>query len=266
MAVWRDNETGPIQFAAKLAFLGHMYGECLMCPECNKYDIVLQQSCVNSTTTEICTGGNAWILSNMMSGKLGWYTNHSSRPRLWRTMKSWLQQEVFIIRSRNCAEEMKNFTKEFEDDIMASGDRDEPDDELMACMISLYCAHETDYSDSLGLVLPKNEMTIENSTFVCKCRACGFTWPEMKLPDSMHDPVEFVPELDTDRRVVQSGGLRCSKCGNISVEVIRNQALLNQENTKEAALLREVSSEWSPDQEWAKWSRQTLTIRTPPID
>jgi hypothetical protein len=231
-----------------------MYNECMMCPECNKYDIVLAVMRQQHSYGNLYRWKNLDSI-NMMSGKLGWYTQHSSRPRLWQTLRSWLQQEVFTIRSRNCAEEMKNFTKEYEDDIMASGDREETDDELMACMIALYCAHETDYSDSLGLVVPKTEMTTGNSTFVCRCQNCGHTWPENAIPDSMLDPSEFIPDVDVTRQTVQSGGFRCAKCGNRGIEINRNPAMANPERTMEAGLVREATSSWSPEQEWTKWSQ-----------
>jgi ssDNA-binding Zn-finger/Zn-ribbon topoisomerase 1 len=249
VATWRWNELGPIQFAAKLASLGKFYYEALMCPECNKYDIVLGQ------LRQQYNYGNLYRWKhldsiNMMSGKLGWYTNVSSRPRLWQTFKSWLNQECFLVRSANLAEEMKNFTKDDEEDNYASGDRGEFDDELMACMIALYCAHETDYNDQLGLIIPKSDLTKENAQYIIQCLNCKHSWPSNTIEDKAINPSDFIPEVDANKAVTQSGGSRCPTCGSRSLSIERNGSVATGRSLEDDIWREATMNQWTPESEW----------------
>jgi hypothetical protein len=250
VATWRSNTIGPIQFAAKLAFLGRFYNECMVAPECNKYDIVLGQM------RNIYNYGNLYRWKhldsiNMLSSKLGWYTNMASRPRLWQTLRQWLNQELFYIRSSNAVEEMKNFVKDELESVYAGGDKDSHDDELIALMIALYTAHEVDYNDNLGLVVPKREITTENAKFKLHCENCKHDWGENSLPDKVTDPDEFVPEMDPAKHVSQSGGLRCPVCGSRLLSINRNvEAIQAPLSTLEDEVWNEAMREWNPSQEW----------------
>jgi Zn finger protein HypA/HybF involved in hydrogenase expression len=248
VATWRSNTLGPINFGYKLNHLGRMYNDALLSPECNKYDICIGVLRFNTNYPNLYRWKHLDSLQ-VNSSKLGWYTNVSSRPRLWQTFKSWLQQELFHVRSANLAEEMKNFTKDSEEDIYASGDQDEFDDELMAVMISLYTAHEADYSDSLGIIVPKEEISLENAKFRINCLNCRHSWPQNTVEDKAINPSEFRPELDVNRRVEQSGGMRCPACHSRALQIDRNESLVRQGRSDEDALWAEAASGWSPDRE-----------------
>jgi DNA-directed RNA polymerase subunit RPC12/RpoP len=220
-----------------------------MAVECNKYDIVIGQLRFQYNYDNMYRWKHLDSM-NVMTNKLGWWTSISSRPRLWQTFKSWLQQEMFFVRSHNLAEEMKNFVKDDEEDVYAGGDREEFDDELMATMIALYTAHETDYNDSLGMAVPTQELTLENAEYRVTCMSCAHLWPTNKVEDKAINPSEFVPSLDANRRATDSGGIRCPVCGSRLVSINRNAAM-NPGRSYEDSLWSEAASGWSPDKEWS---------------
>lgn len=221
VAVWRSNQLGPINFAYKLNYLGRLYNDSLMAPECNKYDIVIGILRFNLSYPNLYRWKHLDSLQ-INSSKLGWWTNISSRPRLWQTFKSWLQQELFLVKSHNLAEEMKNFVKDSEEDVFAGGDQDEFDDELMSTMIALYCAHEGDYSDALGIIVPRADLTIENAKYVMQCMNCKHSWPSNTAGIKKDNFAEIEnPSLDSNKRVDQVGGVRCPICKNRAIEISR---------------------------------------------
>lgn len=174
VAVWRSNTTEPITFGTNLFHLGTLYNEALMSVECNRYDI-----CMGELRKLQYPNLYRWkhIDSlNVLTNKLGWWTNLSSRPRLWQTFKKWMQSQLFYVRSRNLVEEMKNFVKDEEDATMAGGDNEENDDELLATMIALYTAHEADWNDALQGIPVSNDLNESNAKLSVRCMRCGYEW------------------------------------------------------------------------------------------
>ena len=249
VATWRANTIDPIGLAYKLNHLGLYYNTALMSVECNRYDI-----CLGTMRFQLgypnCYRWKHLDSMNIMSNKLGWWTNLSSRPRLWQTFKRWLQQELYFVRSRNLAEEMKNFVKDDEDDYSAGGDKEEKDDELMAAMISLYTAHESDWNDSLGMITAKQELTKEAAKYHLHCANCGNLWWQNTIEEATIDPTHFKPELDANKRVAESGGLKCPSCNNRRIEITRNRDGATIPTDADEAY-KEASAEfWSPEGEW----------------
>lgn len=258
VAVWRSNNISPIFFAAKLNHLGRLYNEALMSPECNKYDIVIGYLRLQHNYGNLYRWKHMDSI-NMMTQKLGWYTTISSRPRLWQTFKVWLAQERFFVRSYNLAEEMKNFVKEYEEDYIASGDRDAFDDELMATMIGLYCAHESDYNDNLGLIAPRSDLSLENALYKLTCLNCSAVWPTNHILDLAVAPDDFAPiqastTVNGPKLIVQSGGMTCPTCKSRAIQVERNNGggdYAPPGRTAEDSLWREAASGWSLEREWS---------------
>lgn len=247
VATWRSNTVGVLNFAEKLNYLGKTYNDAMLAPECNKYDIVIGALRFKYNYPNLYRWKHLDSM-NIMSQKLGWWTNISSRPRLWQTFRSWLQQEMFIVRSHNLVHELKNFVKDEMDDISAGGDQDEFDDELFSCMIGLYCAHEGDYSDALGYNLPRQKMTLENAAYRIRCLSCNHEWPENEVDDKVINPTEFHPFLDVQKRVEQTGGMRCPQCGSRRIEIQRNA--LARTYTDADRYVDESTVQWSPDLEF----------------
>ncbi len=204
-AVWRSNTTDPITFAQHLYHLGTFYNEAMMSIEANRFDICLGHLRMQFQYANIYRWKHLDSM-NVLSLKLGWWTNLSSRPRLWQTFKKWLQSQLFYVRSRNLVEEMKNFVKDSDDATMAGGDNDEPDDELMATMIALYTAHEADWNDNLGGIPVSNDLNETNAKLGVHCLRCGHQW----WADSLQD------EKDPDKFKA------CPKCNAMTIESVRN--------------------------------------------
>ena len=249
VATWRANTIDPIGFAYKLNHLGLYYNTALMSVECNRYDI-----CLGTMRFQLgypnCYRWKHLDSMNIMSNKLGWWTNLSSRPRLWQTFKRWLQQELYFVRSRNLAEEMKNFVKDDEDDYSASGDKEEKDDELIACMISLYTAHEGDWNDQLGMITAKQELTKEEAAYHLHCSNCDNLWWQNTVEEATIDPMQFKPELDANKRVAESGGLKCPACGNRRIEITRNRDGAIVPTDADEAYKEAAAEFWSPSDAW----------------
>lgn len=206
VAVWRSNTIDPISFAQHLYHLGMFYNEAMMSVEANRYDICLGHLRMQFQYSNIYRWKHLDSM-NVLSQKLGWWTNLSSRPRLWQTFKKWLKSQLFYVRSRNLVEEMKNFVKDEEDATLAGGDNEENDDELFSVMIALYTAHEADWNDNLGGIPVSNDLNETNAKFDVRCMRCGHQWWADSLMDEK-DPEKYKP---------------CPKCNAMTIESTRNQ-------------------------------------------
>ena len=188
VAVFRSNTTDPIAYAHVLNHMGRWYNEAMMCIEVNRYDTT------NSTIRFQLQYPNLYRWKNLdsiniLSHKLGWYTQSNSKPRLYQTFHRALQQKLIIVRSENLAEEMKTFIK---DDYVERGAGSESgsfDDELMSLMIGLYCAHEGDWDDSMDQInFNKRQLTIEESPWIMECFGCKYIWPAHSNNDDKQCP------------------------------------------------------------------------------
>lgn len=236
VATWRSNTTGVIEFAGRLNWLGRYYNEAMMSPECNKFDTVVHTLRMQHSYPNIYRWKHLDSI-NILSQKLGWYTSVSSRPRLYMTFRTWLLQEQLVLRSANLIEEIPNFSKEDEDSTIARGDQGETDDELFAAMIALYCAHEDDYSESMGTAIPKDKLTLENAVFRITCNGCMYQWP-------------------TDEQIKDGPtSIRCPSCGSMSISIQRNAAPLDSIRQDSDLFMDDLSRGWSPENEWADYGK-----------
>lgn len=175
VATFRSNRIDPVAFAQVLNFMGRAYNEAMMSIEVNRYDTCMSWIRFQLQYPNLYRWKHMDSI-NPLSNKLGWLTNVSSKPRLYQTMKRWLQFKLFIVYSRNFAAEMKTFTKD-EDERGATAESGAYDDEIMAAMIALYCAHEGDWDDSLGQMSVRRELSMESSPWHMSCGACNLLWP-----------------------------------------------------------------------------------------
>jgi hypothetical protein len=181
VAMWRSNTVDPIQLAGPINWLGRMYNEALVSIEVNKYD-----SCFNCVRMQYLYPNlfvwKHYDSKNPMSNKLGWVTNLRSKPMLWQTSVRWLRARKWIIRSDIFAHEMKRFQKDDYDDQRASAERNFHDDVLIAGMISLFCAHDLDYSEDTGFVPVKSGNLSAVSAWDCLCQRCQNRWEVEEYP------------------------------------------------------------------------------------
>ncbi len=175
VAVFRSNLIDPIAFAQVLNFIGRTYNEAIMAVEVNRYD-----SCMSWMRFQLQYPNlyqrKYMDLLNPQPNKVGWLTSPISKPRLYQTMKRWLQHKLIVSYSRNFAAEIKTFTKD-EDERSATAEGGSHDDECIGTMIALYCAHEGDWDDSLGQMNVKRELTMDSAPWHMACSACQLIWP-----------------------------------------------------------------------------------------
>jgi hypothetical protein len=233
VATWRSNTITPLDFAGKLNCLGRYYNDCMMAPECNKYDMVVHTLRMQYCYPNIYRWKHLDSI-NTLSQKLGWWTSCNSRPRLYITLRRWLQQEQAIIRSANAIQELKNFSKEDDESTNPSGDQDEFDDELISLMIGLYCAHEDDYSEAMGSCVPRDKLTIENSVYRITCNACGHMWPSDEV---MSNRISY---------------LQCERCQSRAVSITRNPIAIPPSADN---VIEEIAGGWTPESEWAEYGK-----------
>ena len=176
VATFRSNRVDPVAFAQVLNFIGRAYNEALMAIEVNRYDTCMTWIRFQLQYPNLYRWKHLDSI-NPLSNKLGWLTQVNTKPRLYQTLKRWLQFKLIILYSRNLANELKTFTKEDYEERGAGAEKGSYDDEAMACQISLYCAHEGDWDDSVGQMAVKRELTMESSPWHMLCKGCEMRWP-----------------------------------------------------------------------------------------
>ncbi len=204
VAMWRSNRINPQDFAEELNWLGRMYGTCQIAVEVNKYDTTSTWLRMTCQYPDLYRWKNMDSM-NIMSQKLGWYTNQLSRPRLWHNYRRFLEYGMCFVRSTIIAEEMKNFVKDDFDDRMVGSDSGTHDDSLFAFMIALWCAYEGEYDDSRGYIPLFKEQTQEDAEFKVTCKSCGLVTYTNTIPEE------------------GGGDVRCESCRSIRCTVERNK-------------------------------------------
>jgi hypothetical protein len=234
-----------------LNHLGRFYNDAQIAVELNKYDSCFSHLRINLNYPNMYRWKHIDSV-NMHSNKLGWVTNAASRPRLWHTLKRWLMDGIFLIKSENVCYEMQNFVKDDIEDQGGGADKAENDDDLLSLMIALalYTANEGLYNEAFGLVVPRRELTKENANFIVKCRNCGHDWPEMEVPDKIPDP-----EIDPAGNIRQPPMLRCPICQSIHVGITRaNGRQISDGSLLVAEVTAGGGKGWSPDEEWDRYT------------
>jgi len=188
VASFRSNTTDPIAFAHVLNYLGRWYNDALMCIEVNRYDTTASTIRFNLQYPNLYRWKHLDSLQ-ILSNKLGWYTQSNSKPRLYQTWHKLTKQHLIVVYSRNIAEEMKTFIKDDYDERGAGSEKGSNDDHLMAAMIALYCAHEGEWDDSLGQMnFASRELTMESAPWHMSCAGCQLLWPAHSNRDDQNCP------------------------------------------------------------------------------
>ena len=128
VAVWRSNTTDPIAFAHVLNYLGRWYNDAMMSIEVNRYDTTMSTIRFQLQYPNLYRWKHLDSLQ-ILSNKLGWFTQSNSKPRLYQTFHRALLQKILIIRSENLCEEMKTFIKDDYQERAAGSERGSYDDE-----------------------------------------------------------------------------------------------------------------------------------------
>jgi hypothetical protein len=219
VAVWRSNTTDTIEFAKVLNALGRRYNECCISVEVNRYDTTLMWLRTQLQYPNLYRWKHVDSL-NPTSNKIGWLTTMSSKPRLWQIARTYMQQKTLHCYSKNFAMELLTFTKEDYEGRGANAEGGCTDDEIMASLIAVYCAHDNDWDENLSNVRILKALTMEEATWRITCQRCELTWPANEPPNGK---VSSEGQLDDSSQ--------CSRCGCRVLTAERNkQAEGKQEN------------------------------------
>lgn len=180
VATFRSNTTDCWSFALMLNILGRWYNEAQMAVEYNTYQTV-GDVLLNTCQYPNLFRWKHYDAANPMhsSTKLHWITQSNTKPKLWSTAVHWLRQQIWVIRDREFAVEMKRFQKEFDDSKRAEAEEGWKDDVLMASMIALYTVHDVEYSEKYNWKGPTKKDTVASSQdhrMKCMRLTCGHEW------------------------------------------------------------------------------------------
>lgn len=201
VATLRSNQIDPITFSFPVAHLGFWYNESLMAIECNKFD-----TCFSYVRNQMQYPNlYRWKhidSTNQNSNKWGWWTNQISRPRLYQTAIKFLKSKVWVVRSPNIVREMQHFSKDDYEDRRVEHSLNEYDDELIAGMIALYTAHDTDYDSNLGFIPIKRTTDPKLSQWSMRCNSCNFFWGASDPSSPGVCPQCFSPRIEGNKNVI----------------------------------------------------------------
>jgi hypothetical protein len=175
VAVWRDNRTDPKTLGFYANVLGRWYNDALMCIEYNIYQTTGDEVAVQLSYPNIFRWKHLDSL-HPLSGKMHWYTKVNTKSYLHQTAKHWLQNRVWIIRSKNFKAETTTYQKEDYGSRSMGAAEGFFDDEVLAGMISLYCAHEMDCDESGRVPVPGHVKQEEPATWQMTCKKCKQSW------------------------------------------------------------------------------------------
>ncbi len=206
VAIFRSNTISPVEFAHPCSMLGHWYNDALLSIEINKYDTTFSYVRQNYSYPNLYRWKHV-DSTNMLSQKWGWETNMKSKPRLWQTATYWLKNRSWIIHSKNFYQEMTTFQKESAEDRGAKAEKGFYDDEMMGGLIALYCSHDSDWDENLGMIPIRRTLTGDPDAFMWRivCSKCGY---ERGVPS---------PE----------GVMYCLDCGSKFVSANKNVTIMN---------------------------------------
>ena len=175
VAVWRSNDVEPLDLAFYANTIGRMYNEALMCIEYNFYKSVADAVRGQYQYPNLFRWKHL-DSKDPMSNKFHWMTQPNTKPKLWQQGRKWIKAGWFIVRSPNFVEESQTFQKDDEDDKKAEHAKGCHDDELLAVLIALYCAHEWE-ADESGRINPGVAIAeVEPPRYKMICKKCGCEW------------------------------------------------------------------------------------------
>lgn len=253
VAIWRSNRIDPIELAAYANFIGRMYNEGMMAVE---YNTGFRATADTLRFQHEYPNFFEWKhldAKNPRTNRLHWMTMTNTKPKLWQTLRKWIKAERYLVRSPNTLSEMKTFRRDDENDARdgsAGHEAGAKDDELMATMISLYCAHEGEADERGQIPIRVQEESTEPIRYRMACLSCGFGKEQGK--DGKWPWGASRPEEDS----------RCPKCYSIRIHGVlledQDARVLNYADTMDLLAKKTVSASPGP----MGWGRQ-MGARTP---
>jgi hypothetical protein len=206
-AVWRDNRTKPKELAFYCNVIGRWYNDAMMCIEYNTYQTTGDDIIYVYQYPNVFRWKNKEVI-NPLTHKWHWWTKVNTKSYLHQTAVDWLLSRAWIIRSPNFAKEITTYRKEEFDSRVFGAESGFHDDEAMAGMISLYCAHELDCDQSGRVRVPSLVEVQRPARYRCYCGSCRFG--ESRDSDGGWSWVCDNPDRE----------YRCPECGSIQLRAI----------------------------------------------
>ena len=221
VAILRDNRMEPLDLAFYCILMGRMYNEALMCIEYNGIGKVCADAVLLVYQYPNIFRWKHLDSRQPLSNKWHWYTKPDTKEKLWMTARKWIKAGSWLIRSKNFLDEMQTFSKDEDDSRSAHHIKGATDDECIAGMIALYCAHEGE-ADERGVIhVPLVENKVDNPRYLMRCDSCGHEWgaynpeSEWRCPkeecSSVHITGKALETVDT-RKIID--GLDFNAAGN----------------------------------------------------
>jgi len=207
VAVWRDNHTKPKELAFYCNVIGRWYNDALMCIEYNVYQTVGDDVLIFYQYPNVFRWKHLDSL-HPLSGKWHWYTKVNTKAYLHQTGVDWLLSHTWVIRSANFAEEMTTYRKEEADSRTFGAEETFHDDELLAGLISLYCAHEMDCDEGGRVRVPGVVEVQKPARYRCYCQTCRYG-------ETVDSEGKWPWVCDNPEREY-----RCPQCGSIQLKAI----------------------------------------------
>lgn len=190
VAVWSSNEVNHYDLAVPVVQLGQLYNWAVAAIEYTNYQTCGDDVRIKYNYPNIYRWKHL-DSTNIQSSKWHWITNGMSKPKLWGGMTRRVRHHLMHVRADSLAEEMKTFQKGDEEDRKAEAESGYKDDQLIACMIALHCAHETDsdedFIEKVGGGAPRLGVNGEEreKEFDAECLrpGCGEKFELESMPD-----------------------------------------------------------------------------------
>ena len=115
---------------------------------------------------------------NPLTNKFGWVTNARTRPMLITNGIRWLRQKIWKPQSPVFLDEARTFVRD-DEEAKAKAASGTYDDVVMASLLCIFCAHESDFDPNTGrIIMPTNRLRGVDGTglnWTCSCE-CGNSW------------------------------------------------------------------------------------------
>ncbi len=226
VAMYRTREIDPVTFARFVTWIGYMYNTAMLSIEYNG----IGAACADTVRVNLAYPNlYRWKhldSDRMDSNKWHWMTQYNTKPKLWQMAVRWLMSRMWVVRSAVFYEEMIRFQKEDYSDRSASAEEGWHDDVLMAGMIALYTAHDTDTEDVVRAAMSaKATVPMGTGSWRMSCQRCNHTWR--------------VERVDNERE--------CPNCGSLWIGGVKEDAQPAEGVADFEKYLQEVGNEEVPD-------------------
>ncbi len=186
VAEYSSNTIPAGDLATPLYILARAYNSCLVAIEAHGIGDTTQDQLKRMGYQNLFQWKHYDTAAGMLSNKLGWWTNYTTKQYLIGSYIQWCKRKTFIPRSLRILHEIPDFVRDFDEEGSGGGaggaSKGSHDDSLMASMICLFTSHDIDFDFDRGRIVvpvpgdrPGSEQGKEEPLWTCVCK-CGKSW------------------------------------------------------------------------------------------